>query len=159
MADINTGKQLSAAGPLVQAKMVDRGDGTFAEKIQGPLNQDNITVTTLTAASANGTSTDQTNFEGRGLKLVIDVTAISGTSATLTVTIQGKDPVSGKYFNILVSAGLTATGTTVLTVYPGAAVSANVSANDILPKTWRVSYTITGTTPSVTATIGAVVII
>jgi hypothetical protein len=109
------------------------------------------------AGTVNGT--DQINYNGRGLKLVIDVTAISGTSPTLTVTIQGKDPTSGKYFTILASAALNATATTVLTVYPGQAVAANVSANDILPRTFRVIAVVGGTGPSVTATVAASLIV
>lgn len=121
-------------------------------------NVDTGALITLTAASSGVNSADQTNLSGRGINLVIDVTAISGTSPTLTVTLQGKDTASGQYYTILASAALTATGVTVLQVFPGAAVTANVSANAQLPRTWRISTAIGGTTPSVTATIGASVI-
>lgn len=117
-------------------------------------NLDNITLFTLSSQAANGNSTDQTNFNGRGLKLVTNITGITGSGTpTLTVTIQGKDPVSGQYYTILTGAGITATGTQVLTVYPGIAVAANVSASDILPRTWRVAFTITGTTPGFSGSI------
>jgi hypothetical protein len=116
-------------------------------------------VLTLTAqAAATVPSSDQFNPAGSGIKLVIDITAISGSSPTLTVTLQGKDTTSGKYYTILASAALNATGTTVLTVFPGATASANVAANDILPRTWRVSAVVGGSGPSVTATIGASVV-
>lgn len=116
-------------------------------------------VTALAAASVGANGADQLNLNARGLKLVIDITTITGTTPTLTVTIQGKDPVSGKYFTILASAALNATGTTVLTVYPGLTASANVTANDVLPRDWRVITAIAGTTPAVTATIGASLIV
>lgn len=116
-------------------------------------------IAALAAASAGANGADQLNLNARGLKLVIDITAITGTTPTLTVTIQGKDPVSGKYFTILASAALSATGTTVLTVYPGLTASANVTANDVLPRDWRVITAIAGTTPAVTATIGASLIV
>lgn len=112
-------------------------------------------VTALAAASAGANGDDQVNINARGLKLIIDITALSGTSPTLTVTIQGKDAVSGKYFTILASAALAAQATTVLTVFPGLTASANVTANDVLPRDWRVIYAIGGTGPSVTATISA----
>lgn len=113
-------------------------------------------LATLSAASTQTTTTpDQDNFNSLGIKVVVDITAISGVGATLVVTLQGKDTVSGKVYTILASAGLTATGTTVLTVYPGGAVAANVSANDHLPRTWNVKYVISGTTPSITGTIAA----
>lgn len=111
---------------------------------------------TLAAASASVNSNDQTNLNGRGIKVVVDITAISGTTPTLTITIKGKDPTSGKYFILLASAALSTVATTVLTVYPGLTASANVVASDVLPKTWRVEAVITGTTPAVTATIAAI---
>ena len=118
-------------------------------------NADTAALITHNAASAGVNGADQANYTARGVKLVIDVTAISGTTPTLTVTIQGKDAASGKYYTILASAALAATGTTVLTVFPGLTASANVTANDVLPKTWRVISAIGGTGPSVTATVGA----
>lgn len=113
---------------------------------------------THTAASAGSNGSDQTNAARRGLHLVIDITAITGTTPTLTVTIEGKDPVSGKYYTLLASAALNATGTTVLKVYPGLTAAANTVVNDVLPGTWRVRTAIGGTTPAVTATIAASVI-
>ncbi len=99
------------------------------------------------------TSSPHQNLGRRGVKLVIDITAISG-GATLTVTLRGRDPVSGKAYTILASAALAAVATTVLTVYPAVAVTANVSANDVLPATWDVTAAV-ATAGTVTATIGA----
>jgi hypothetical protein len=56
---------------------------------------------------------------------------------------------------MLASAAITATGFYTLTLFPGATASANSVANDHLPRTWNVSWTIAGTSPSVTGTIGA----
>lgn len=117
-------------------------------------NSDNILLADLVAASANGNSPDQ-KTNARGGHISINITAIAGTGATLTVFVEAKDPVSGKYYLLLQSAGLTVVDTTVLKIYPGLVAAANLVANDILPKTWRVRWTITGTTPSVTAKIGA----
>lgn len=101
-------------------------------------------------------SADLKNDCRRGVKLVIDITANAG-AFTFLVTIQGKDPISGKYYTILASASLTAQGTTTLTVYPGEATQAGVSQSDILPATWRVSVAIG--TSNVTATIGGSLIL
>lgn len=109
---------------------------------------------THAAAAAGVNSADQANSSARGVKVVVDITAITGTP-TLTVTLQGKDPISGKYYTLLASAALSAVGTTVLTVYPGLTAAANLTANDVLPATWRVITAIGGTTPAVTATIAA----
>lgn len=123
------------------------------------MNNRSDNILTLTAQAAGTVnSLMQQNLDGRGLLLVIDVTAISGTSPTLTVTVKGHDAASDKDFTLLASAALAAVGTTVLTIYPGAAVTANVSANSPLPLEWSVSAVVGGTTPSVTATVGANVI-
>lgn len=115
----------------------------------------NTTAMILSAAAANANGPDMDNIGYKGGKFVIDITAISGTTPTATFTLEGKDEVSGKYYTILASAALNATGTTVLTVFPGLTAAANTVANDVLPKLWRVRVTIAGTTPSVTATVGA----
>jgi hypothetical protein len=122
-------------------------------------NVSGISLAALVAAAAGAQSADQVNLNGRGVKVVIDITALAGTTPTLTVTIQGKDPVSGKYFTILASAALAAVATTVLTVYPGLVAAANVAANDVLPRDWRISYAIGGSAgQAVTATITASII-
>lgn len=123
-----------------------------------PAFQDISLVTLTTATTQTTTTADQVNLGGRGIKLVVDITAISGTGAQIIVTLQGKDVASGKYYSILVSAALTSVATTVLSVYPGLTASANVTASDVLPNIWRVQYAISGTTPSITATIGASVL-
>ena len=89
------------------------------------------------ASTATTASEDVTNFDTVGGHFIINVTA--ATTSTLTLTIQGKDPVSGGYYTILTGVAITATGMTVLKVHPGIAASANAAAQDILPHTWRVS--------------------
>lgn len=118
-------------------------------------NVDLGTVLTQTAASAGTTSADQTNYNGVCAVVPVNISAISGTGPTLTVTVQGKDSVSGNYYTLLASAALTTTGETVLTVCPGATVAANTAASAPLPRTWRISTVIAGTGPSVTYTVGA----
>lgn len=120
-----------------------------------PTNLNLGALATLTAASAGGNSADQVNSLNRGVTVGIDVTAITGTSPTLTVTIQGKDPVSGTYYTLLASTAISAVGFSTLVVYPGVAVTANETASLPLPGAWRISYAIGGTSPAVTATISA----
>lgn len=119
-----------------------------------PKNQTNLVLNgTLTAATAN--SADQTNPVGKGCKVVIDVTAFAGTS--ITFTLQGKDPVSGKYFTIIASAAIVAISTVVLNVYPGLVAAANVTVNDTLPRDFRV--TSSGTFNNTTFTVAVSIII
>lgn len=114
----------------------------------------NLTALTLTAAAAGSSSADMENQFGSAAHVVIDITAISGVGASLTVTVEGKDPTSGKYYTIIASAALMAVATTVLRIFPAVVVAAGVSANDFLPRTFRVSAAVAGTTPAVTAKIG-----
>ena len=118
-----------------------------------------ITLAAQGAGTLNSADQDsplrKDGYSPLGVKVVIDITAVGG-APTATFKIQGKDPLSGKYFDILTSAALAAAGTTVLTVYPGVAAAANVSANDVMPRIWRVNLVVAGTTPSVTATVSAI---
>lgn len=114
----------------------------------------NITALVLSAAAASVNGADLDNIGARGAHVVIDITAITGTTPTATFTVEGKDAVSGKYYTIIASAALNATGTTVLRIYPGLTAAANLTAADVLPKTFRVIVAIAGTTPAVTATVG-----
>lgn len=99
-----------------------------------------LTVLASAVRAATNNSADQKNLNYRGLHLIIDVTAVPGVD-TVTFTIQGKDPLSGKYYTILASAAIAAAGTTVLKVYPGLTAAANAVANDVLPEDWRVAVT------------------
>ena len=99
-------------------------------------NLDNITLITASGVTTTQTSADQTNINARGCHVWIYITAL--TAGSVTVTIQGKDPVSGQYLNILTSPALSATGFTALEVGPGIAVAANIAQSTQLPRTWRV---------------------
>ncbi|MBB6694380.1 hypothetical protein H7B90_23570 [Cohnella xylanilytica] len=92
------------------------------------------------ARTATTNSADLTNANGKGVIVVLDVSAVSD-SPSITIKIQGKDSTSGKYYDIITSAAVTAISTTVLKVYPGLATAANSVANDIIPTTWRVVVT------------------
>lgn len=103
----------------------------------------NNTVGTLLASAARTATTssaDQTLFNGRGVAVIIDVTAVTG-APSVTFAIEVKDSVSSKYVAVLTSAAITGTGTTRLRIYPGITATANVSASDIMDRTWRVTAT------------------
>jgi hypothetical protein len=116
-----------------------------------------IVLTAAGAGTVNGGGVPNTS--GLGLKVFIDITVITGTGPTLTVFVQVQDPASGKWVTLLTSAALNAVATTTLTIFPGATVTANVSANDHITRAFRIGYTVAGTTPAVTATIGATVLV
>lgn len=83
------------------------------------------------------TSVDQTNHDWRGVHVSVAVTLAPGVD-TITPKIQGRD-AQGNYYDILVGPAISASGTTVLKVYPGITAAANASASDFLPAFWRVS--------------------
>jgi hypothetical protein len=85
---------------------------------------------------------------------VIDVTAVTATP-TITATIEGKDPLSGAFYAILVDTGITATGTTFLQVGHTIIAAANVAANNFLPDEYRVTVTHTDA-DSITYSISAI---
>jgi hypothetical protein len=109
-------------------------------------NQDNIALINSVATTTTQTSADQTNYNARGLYVIVDVTA--GSTLSLTPEIDLKDPVSGKYRKILL-AGSALTGVTTATylVYPGANTTVPVGSDITLissvplPRTWRVVVT------------------
>lgn len=114
--------------------------------------------TVYASAARTATPTAVTLQSGRYnyLHLVIDVTAIAATPSVVC-TVDGQDPVSGKYYNLLTSAALTESGapyTRVLKIGPGLPVTANLSANDVLPDTIRVTMT-HGDADSITYTVAA----
>jgi hypothetical protein len=131
-------------------------NGASADRQRG--NVDTGTLITL-AAQAAGTvnSADQTNYNGRGVKLGINLSAL-GAATTVTTTIQGKDAASGVYYNIISTTAVAAAGFATLEVYPGIAAVANAAANDVLPRTWRVQQGVAGTNTA-TGTVGASVIL
>jgi hypothetical protein len=98
------------------------------------------TVLESAARTATPTTTTRKNYGGKGLVVIMDVTAVTATPA-LTLKVEGYDPVSGKYWTILQSAAYATTGTRVHTVYPGATVATNLAVSDVLPRSYRVSVT------------------
>jgi hypothetical protein len=108
----------------------------------------------ITGAAVTSTQTGatQTNAGFRGVIVVLDMTVVGTGSVTLT--IQGEDTVSGKFYTLLAGAAVITNSTNVYTVYPGVPVSANVSANSPLPRTWRVLVTANNANAT-TYTVGA----
>lgn len=93
-------------------------------------------------SAARTETTNSSDFDdpnSLGLHIVIDVTGIADTPS-IVPKIQGKDPVSGKYYDVLVGTAITdvtGTGTYVFKVGPGLEPSPGAAAGDYLPDIWR----------------------
>lgn len=100
----------------------------------------NTAVAALASAArtASVNSTDLTNINCRGAHFAVDVSSITDTPS-IVVTIQGKDELSGIYYDLLSSNAITAVGTTILKIYPGINSIPNGATPDILPRTYRAS--------------------
>ncbi len=101
---------------------------------------ENLPILPSLARTATVTGDDIKNLLSRGLHLIIDVTAVTATPSVVP-KIQGKDPISGKYYDLITGAAITATGTTVLKVFPSATAATNLAVNDFLPAVFRVVMT------------------
>ena len=117
----------------------------------------NVESTLLASAARTATanSADQTNYNGKGVIVVINVT-VEG-AATLTLTIQGKDSISGNYYDIITGIVVYTAATDAPTItraihlHPGVitadfiGIAATVNGSSAkavtLPRTWRATVT------------------
>ena len=99
-------------------------------------------------------SPEMHNPGARGVD-IFTVATSSGAGA-VTVKVQKKDPASGTWIDLTsaATAAIADPGSSVLTIYPGIAETANVSVSDHLGYTWRVVATVG--TAAVTFSVGAV---
>lgn len=131
------GKGAEAVGNLRTVSQPHLFNGDTFDRERGTTEE---TILASAARTATTNSADFTNYNAKGIKVVIDVT-VDPAAASVVFDIEGKDSVSGKYYSLLTSAAIVAVGTTVLTVFPGVSETANVKASDMLPRTYRVTAT------------------
>lgn len=121
----------------------------------------NLTTGDTGAKTATGNGATITNVGNKGVSIVVNMGAVTGTTPTCVLKVQGSADGGTTWYDIpgATTASLTATGVFGITVYPGIAVTAGTTttgtaatANMPLPRTWRMVWTIGGTTPSFTIT-------
>lgn len=125
--------------------------GVVTQPVMRPGNADLGIVFKFTASNNETDNVLMMNPDAKGIKVVVDITAV--TTTTCTVTIEGVDGASGKHYTILASTALGSVATTVLTVYPGLTAAANVTVNDHLPPRFNIKAVLSNGT-SLTGTIG-----
>ena len=90
-------------------------------------------------------SPDQVNANGRGLILIVNITA-DPAAASITPTLEIRDPISGNYFTVwTAAAALAAVGTTAYLFEVGGVGSAGSFTEAInirLTRTWRFTMTV-----------------
>lgn len=131
-------------GNGITLEIISGGDGVSisgATLSNGSLPVSGATVNQVSHSSAPRTATnnggDLNNANCSGCFVFIDVTAIAATPSVV-FKVQGKDPASGKYFDVIVSAAVVAVSTVVLRIHPALTAVANLTVNDMLPKTFRI---------------------
>jgi len=106
------------------------------------------TLHTSAAETATVTGADVDTEQLGSANFYLDVTAVTGTTPTLDVKIQEKDPVSGKYFDLF--------SFTQKTAISSERKSYGLGAGELLGKVIRYVATIAGTTPSFTFSLSMV---
>ena len=110
---------------------------------------------TLLPSAARTAATISSEFSAEEVlssDFVFDITA-DPASASITLTIQGQDPLSGKWYTILAGAAQAAVGTIIMRVGPSIVAAANVAATAILPELFRISVAVADT-DSMTYSVG-----
>ena len=115
-----------------------------------------ITVFESAARTADPTTYDGDMEGGKGLILIIDVTAISATPSVV-LTVQGLDHVSDSTYDILASAAITGTGTTRIAIYPGMPAEANLKEDEPMPRHFKVKA-VHGDADSITYSVGGYIL-
>ena len=116
-------------------------------------NRNTITLFSSAARTASPTARQFTNKFNPGVHIIIDVTAIAATPSVV-FNVEGLDQTSGKWYLLLASAAITATGTTVLAIGPGGTTAANTVSTLSVPRFVRVRP-VHGDADSITYTVGA----
>ena len=89
------------------------------------------------ARTATPTAVEVNEASFDGVRITIDSTAVGVTPST-TFNVEAYEPTSDKWVLLLASAAISTVTTVVLTIGPGMPVTANVSANAVLTRRWRV---------------------
>lgn len=129
--------------------------------LANPLTPAVTTTGDTGAKTATGNGATITNATSKGAHIVVNMGAVTGTTPTCTIKVQGSADGGTTWYDIpsANTASLTATGVYGIMIYPGLAAVAGTTTsgttaqvNSALPRTWRIVWTIGGTTPSFTIT-------
>jgi hypothetical protein len=127
-------------------------------------NNWNTTTGDTGAKTTSFTGVTVTNYDARGAYITVLCGTVSGTTPTLAAQLQWSPDAGTTWLNLgPATSTITTTGNTAtIAVYPAnlsqaaggtpanltTGATATTAINAPLPRTWRLNYTITGTTPS-----------
>ena len=135
-------------------------DATGALQNSGILQAATVFASQTLSANGATNSADQTNLWGRAAFFTLNVSAITGTTVTLDIKLQSKDPISGNYVDIplyVITQCTVAQGvqTRLMVVTGVGAAAAGALVLGCMPLTWRAVATVaSGANPSVTFSLG-----
>lgn len=113
------------------------------------------------AKTATGNGATVANSGNKGVQIVIALGVVTGTTPTAVFKVQTSVDGGTTWVDLpgATTASLVATGNWGITIYPGQAVTAGTTTtgttatvSGVIPRSWRVVWTIGGTTPSFTIT-------
>ena len=121
----------------------------------------NLTTGDTGAKTATGNGATVANVGNKGVSIVVNMGAVTGTTPTCVIKVQSSVDGGTNWVDVpgATTASLTATGLYGIDVYPGATVTAGVATtgtkavtSQVISRAWRIVWTIGGTTPSFTIT-------
>jgi hypothetical protein len=138
VASPSTPSDAESNGSTTSVKAMDMGfNGSTWERRR---SNEEATLLASGARTTTQTGADITNYNGiAALIVVLDVT--SAGTGSITLTIEGKDSASDKYYTILSGVAVTTNSTNRYRVGPNLAAAANSVAQDYLPRVFRITVT------------------
>ena len=133
---------VDSAGRLLNANVLFNGASSDLER-----GNTEVTVLASAARTATTNSADLTNHNARGVLVFLDVTVNPGGAETLLMSVEVKDPISGKYHNLEAGNANAFGGTTgdeLIVVYPGSSLAedgVDQAAEYPLGRTYRITIT------------------
>lgn len=105
-----------------------------------PITNDAVTLLASASRTTTQTSANLYNPYAKGIQVVLDMTVVTA-GPSVTLTINGKDQASGKYYNLLTGAAVTTVTTNVYRIYPGLTAVANATVSDNVPLVFQIVVT------------------
>lgn len=97
-----------------------------------------------TQITANYQSTSLASYLAKGVLVFADITALVGTSPSLSLSVTAVDPAeSANFFDFIVASGLGVQSAHMM-VYPGISESSGVRTSQALSNNFRIRVTVAG---------------